>query len=325
VPRRSAQGNPAAVQRRLETLLANLEAAIAAGELREQVRALVPVGFAVRDLGSSLLPPSEGSGKKRILHYLRRYPSMPVSSDELRVVAGIDDWARRVRELRVENGWQIVSGVTLSEMDEEDSKAILEELGVDRIDDEEYVLLRDQPDEEAAERWRSANQIRRTQGSTREKLLAFFLDNVGQTVTGEQLRYVAGDEQTEWARRTRELRTEFGWPIATRTSGRPDLPVGVYVLESDRQAPEHDRTIPDSTRRAVLMRDGYTCQRCGWTHDSWNRSDPRHLEAHHVLAHVNGGTNEASNLVTLCSACHDRVHSSDHTAGAFIAAEDAPN
>ena len=84
--------------------------------------------------------------------------------------------------------------------------------------------------------------------------------------------------------------------------------MGVYVLEADRQAPEHDRQIPDPVRREVLRRDGYACTLCGWTHELWNPSDPRHLEAHHVEHHVDGGANTADNLVTLCTVCHDEVH-----------------
>ena len=130
---------------------------------------------------------------------------------------------------------------------------------------------------------------------------------MGLGVTNEELRYVAGDK-TEWARRVRELRTEQGWPIATKTTGRPDLGVGVYVLQADRQSPEHDRSIPDDVRREVLRRDGYKCKKCGWSHDEWNPSDPRHLELHHIKHHVKGGENVEGNLQTLCTVCHDKVH-----------------
>ena len=106
----------------------------------------------------------------------------------------------------------------------------------------------------------------------------------------------------------RELRTEFGWPVATKSTGRPDLGVGVYVLQADRQSPEHDRHIPDDVRREVLRRDGYRCRECDWSHDEWNPSDPRHLELHHVMPHVRGGENVKENLNTLCTVCHDKLH-----------------
>ncbi len=55
------------------------------------------------------------------------------------------------------------------------------------------------------------------------------------------------------------MRTEEGWPIVTKNTGRDDLPVGVYVLEEDRQAYVHDRKIPDPVRVAVLTRDHFRC------------------------------------------------------------------
>ena len=106
----------------------------------------------------------------------------------------------------------------------------------------------------------------------------------------------------------RELRTEEGWPISTKQTGNPTLPVGVYVLEEDRQTPAHDRRIPDPVRREALRRDNYTCQNCGWSPHIWNRSDPRFLELHHKQHHAAGGTNELDNLVTLCNVCHDDLH-----------------
>ncbi len=58
----------------------------------------------------------------------------------------------------------------------------------------------------------------------------------------------------------------------------------------------------------VLRRDGYKCTKCNWSHEEWNRSDPRHLELHHVKPHVKGGENTEANLTTLCTVCHDDVH-----------------
>ena len=134
--------------------------------------------------------------------------------------------------------------------------------------------------------------------------------NVGHGVTNEELRYVANDK-TEWARRVRELRTEFGWPVVTKTTGRPDLGIGVYVLQADRQSPEHDRQIPDDVRREVMRRDRHKCKKCGWSHGEWNPSDPRHLEIHHKQHHAQGGLNVEENLITLCTVCHDKVHRKD--------------
>ena len=61
----------------------------------------------------------------------------------------------------------------------------------------------------------------------------------------------------------------------------------------------------------VLRRDGYACTLCGWNQKEWDRSDPRHLEAHHEIRHVDKGPNTPENLVTLCTVCHDEVHRGD--------------
>lgn len=164
---------------------------------------------------------------------------------------------------------------------------------------DQYVLLREEQDKEAAFRWNSLNEIRKSKASVQDKILKYFRANIGSAITGEELRYLAGDKN-EWPRRVRELRTELGWPIVTRMQGRPDLPVGVYVLEEDKQAPEHDRRITDGVRAEVLTRDGFSCKVCGWKHADIVPSDPRKLlELHHILEHVRGGKNEADNLVTL--------------------------
>jgi hypothetical protein len=50
------------------------------------------------------------SASDRLKHYFQMSRGKVVSKDQLRGVAGIEEWARRVRELR-EAGWQIESGV----------------------------------------------------------------------------------------------------------------------------------------------------------------------------------------------------------------------
>lgn len=51
-------------------------------------------------------------------------------------------------------------------------------------------------------------------------------------------------------------------------------------------------------REKRLIKDGYTCQRCG------NRDQ---LTVHHILPRADGGKNNQGNLITLCSPCHDEV------------------
>lgn len=303
------QVDPEVIRRRIEQLIRNFEAELQTAELRPKVLALIPIFHSLRDLGKALIPSEYASAARdRILHYFRKYPGIVIAGDELLVVSGIQEYARRVRELRVQFGWAIASGVTVKEMNEDQDVEIPTELKAMKPSD--YTLLNEEQDREAAHRWNVANTIRKERGSVRDKILKYLRANIGKAVTNEELRYVAGNK-TEWARRIRELRTEFGWPIVTKSTGRPDLAVGVYVLQADRQSPEHDRSIPDDIRREVLRRDEYRCKECDWAHGVWNPSDPRHLELHHVKHHARDGENTKENLTTLCTVCHDRRHKSE--------------
>lgn len=319
--RRSKQSDPEALRKKLAELIENFSAELKTSDLRRKVLGLVPAFHLLRDLGGSLISDQVPAAIERILFYLKKYPRKIIKGDELMVVSGINDWPRRVRELRVQQGWSIISGVTAKEM------ALAEETGdieidgkyLSKITPDEYVLLSEERDKEAADRWHQANTIRKMKGvSVQEKILKFLRANVGSPVTGEELRYVA-DNKSEWARRVRELRTEEGWPVATRTSGWPELPIGTYVLEEDRQAPAHDRKIPDDIRIKVLNRDDHRCQKCGWDHSQRNPSDPRRLlELHHKIHHAKGGANTEENLITFCNVCHDSIHAKKLSVDDFL-------
>ncbi|MFT4912590.1 MAG: hypothetical protein ACI9YM_001169 [Brevundimonas sp.] len=280
--------------------------------IRTRAASLAPIAHAVRDIGSSLLPGFD-SGRKRILAYFRLHPGQAINGEELFVVAGIDDWARRLRELRVEKGWPIYSGVTFGHLREHDREQLLEiesQIGFETtaLGPEQYVLVEDAPDENAAKHWKLLKSLRGSELSVQDRILELLRNNVGQAISGEQLRYVAGDA-SEWARRVRELRTEQGWPVLTKMQGRPEIPVGSYVLAEDKQSPSHDRKISDSVRIAVLQRDGFKCRHCGWSRGNLDPDDPRKLlELHHVREHAQGGVNTVENLVTLCNVDHDAVH-----------------
>lgn len=305
---------PDSLLKRLIEILAGFDPS-PSGDVREKVQLLVEANGLLMNLGASLLGPDAGSSARaRILEYLKLNVGRPVTGEELMIVAGISEYARRVRELRVEGGWDIITGVTERPegLGEEPELWVGEEQIKLRPD--EYLLRSTTADADLAKRWEVANEIRKTDASVKDKILAYFRRNVGQRVTNEELSYLAKD-RSEWARRVRELRTEEGWPILTQNTGAPELPVGVYVLQQDRQAPTHDRKIADPVRREVLKRDAYKCQnvlpkgeKCGWSHDVWNRADPRILELHHMQHHARGGGNDADNLITLCNVCHDDVH-----------------
>ncbi len=301
--------NSESLRNQIEDLIRNFESELKNHDLRKKVLALVDIFHGLRDLGKSLiLVDGTNSARERILRYFQKYPQTVIKGDELLVVSGIQEWPRRLRELRVQLGWKIINGITAKQMNIEGDFSLREDdLGSMKPDD--YILISTRQDRDAAHRWNTANIIRRKRLSVRDKILEFLRENVGQPISGEELRYVA-NQKTEWARRIRELRTEYGWPIATKNTGRPDLQVGEYVLQADRQSHEHDRIIPDSVRREVLRRDAYKCSSCGWTHQEWNPSDPRHLELHHIKPHVERGENTKENLQTLCTLCHDCIHKS---------------
>jgi hypothetical protein len=322
LPRRSKpDSEPESIRSSLVDLLTNFTSELAGSDLRAKVIALVPAFHKLRDLGSSLIPRSEAANTyARITAYLLRYQGQVIDGDELMVVAGIAEWARRVRELRVQFGWAIYTGVTFHHMadaakaagDDAELTALRQLLGMDpaAVKPEQYVLVRPGQDRRASHRWNVLNQVRRKKSSVSDKIIEYFRLNVGEQITGEELKYLAKDKK-EWARRVRELRTEQGWPIVTRNSGREDLPIGVYLLEEDRQALEHDRLIPDAVRIAVLERDGFKCVRCGWNRALLSPEDPRkNLELHHRQHHKDKGDNTVGNLITLCNVHHDDEHRS---------------
>ena len=320
MPRRpKPHSNPAQHVEELQQLLSDFATELSRPDLRERVRKLVPSFHKLRDLGISMMPAhTDQSAMDRLLAYLQQYPKTVVDGDELMVVSGIGEWARRIRQLRVEEGWMINSGATYKDMavdlatreDQPALQSLEEALGLNpmHMRPDQYVLASTEQDRDAAFRWRLLNKIRKSKASVSDKILDYFKANVGQPVLGEELRYLA-PARTEWARRVRELRTEQGWAVASRMSGRPDLPVGVYMLEHDRQAEPHDREIGDAVRVAVLTRDNFACQVCGWHYDQRKPGDPRQfLELHHVTQHKDRGTNTADNLITLCNVHHDEVH-----------------
>jgi hypothetical protein len=149
------------------------------------------------------------AAKPRLLSYLLATQGKVVEKDELSGISGIHEWARRLRELRVEDGWRIASSV-----DRHDLRP------------GQYLLEDHEPDEQLRQRWQMANRIRRSGGSASGRILEFLLQNVGRPVTPEELAYVA--RVHAFPRRVRELADE-GWPIESHLD-RTDLAPGEYIL-----------------------------------------------------------------------------------------------
>ena len=234
--------------------------------------------------------PRGAGGKSRILSYLLARVGQDVPGEELAEISGIQEWARRVRELRVQEGYEI------------------KELGSST-----YRLESAVPDEQRAAIWKRANVIRRQQGSGLERIAALLDASVGEVVSREQIDYVG--KISEGSRRVRELRDEHGWPIDSHVDD-PMLEPGEYRLTSNDPLDRRDplqRLYPEGLRQKVFERDHYTCRICGRNRRKAEAAgDTRfYLEVHHKIAVADdlakmplAERNDIENLITLCHRDH---------------------
>lgn len=238
-------------------------------------------------------PAARGEGAKwKLLDYLKTRVGQDVYGDELHAVSGIHEWPRRIRELRVEHGYDITE-----------------------VGRSTYRLERLQPDEGRADRWRLLNAIKGRGGSARDRIGRLLEQRVGEVVTRAEIDYVAGIR--EGIRRLRELRDEFGWPIDSYIDDRTLRPDEYRLLSTDaadRRDPLQ-RLYPDEVRQSVFERDNYTCHMCGRNREAaLAAGDTRfYLELHHRVAVADeladlpkAERNKTANLVTLCHADHVR-------------------
>ena len=143
-------------------------------------------------------------------------------------------------------------------------------------------------------------------GGARGKLRAHFLANIGRVMDSEELRTIA-DNQSEWARRVRELRTEEGYLILTHND-RSELKPGQYLLETSKPQPAFERAISKETRAFVLDRNGFTCQMCGAVAGEphpYDTTRKTRLHLGHVIDKSLGGTDNPANLRAICSVCNE--------------------
>ena len=121
-----------------------------------------------------------------------------------------------------------------------------------------------------------------------------------------ELREISGN-QSEWARRVRELRSEEGYQILTHND-RSELKPGQYLLEDANPQPTFERAISKETRAFVLDRNGFTCQMCGAVAGEPHPYDPTRktrLHMGHIIDKSQGGDDAPSNLRALCSVCNE--------------------
>lgn len=144
-------------------------------------------------------------------------------------------------------------------------------------------------------------------GSAKGRIADYLRAHVGEIVTAKELQAVA-EPVSEWARRVRELRDEDRWPIATNHDTNALKP-GEYLLEHEPPkdgARTFKRGISQRVRAEVFDRDGSTCQMCGLAAGDTDPETGRIVRLHlgHIVDKSLGGSDEASNLRTLCSSCN---------------------
>lgn len=247
--------------------------------------------MAVREFGPRTSAAHGEGAKNKMLVYLLERLGEWVHGEELAAVSLIQEWPRRARELRVEDGYDIE-----------------EENGF-------YRLKSPERDQDLAEAWRVPNEIRRHTGSASSRVLALFKAFEGKVIDQKQIGYVA--KIASASRRVRELRDEKGWPIESHIDAR-DLHPGQYRLASSDPRDRRDkrqRLYPEDLRERVFKRDGYRCQECGRTRKQAEKEgDTRfYLEVHHKVAIAKEldalpreKLNDESNLATYCHRDHIR-------------------
>lgn len=142
--------------------------------------------------------------------------------------------------------------------------------------------------------------------SSKQRILEFFLANVGKVLTSKQIHKASGGA-SEWARRTRELRNEDGYQILTHKD-RNDLRPNQYLLLDTTRLAVAKRNISKETRAIVLERDGYTCQMCGCAAgdpDPLGGPRPVRLTMGHIVDKSKGGDDSPGNLRAVCTNCNE--------------------
>lgn len=145
-----------------------------------------------------------------------------------------------------------------------------------------------------------------TKLSSKQKILDFFLANVGVIVDSKQLQEASG-WAAEWARRVRELRDEDGYQILSHKD-KADLKPGQYIMLTDKRKPAFARGISKETRAYVLDRNGFTCQSCGMAASDLDPFHPGRkirLTIGHIIDKSKGGSDEPNNLKAICSNCNE--------------------
>ncbi len=178
------------------------------------------------------------------------------------------------------------------------------------------LVLRVRPEIKAAFEEALRAALRATEGESLEEALVYMTEKTLEGVETEE-----GEERGEGESRMGEPRFQVvlyrceacggatvgqdGSSAPPSLEARAGCDAEVVALGSAGAPPEADgkasKTLPPKFRRAVLLRDGHRCVVPGCTNRLW-------LEVHHLVPRAAGGSNQAGNLVTLCSRHHGLVH-----------------
>lgn len=91
---------------------------------------------------------------------------------------------------------------------------------------------------------------------------------------------------------------KLAWGKQTKTKSNDWREMVYMELEEDTTISREDWLL---LKYAVIKRDKQKCQRCD------RRFKMSDLSAHHIVSRADGGSNDMTNLITLCNPCHDFV------------------
>jgi hypothetical protein len=254
-------------------------------EKAEFFEALATEGEELIGTFRKLVKQQGGSARARILRHLQARVGQVVEGATLATVAGISAWARRVRELDVEKGYNI----TTNETD-------------NSLRPGQYRLESLTPDTQRAAWWRLKSRLRKDRKKLiADKLLALLVHKVGHVVTGEDFAYVANGK--DWSSALRRLRSDGGWRISSKTN-RKDLKKHEYALESTQPVPQHLR-IESDVWSDVLKRDELTCRNCEWSAKDLLHRGVVHFDVLPRLSPSASTVGKSDQLETLCNNCFE--------------------
>jgi 5-methylcytosine-specific restriction endonuclease McrA len=127
--------------------------------------------------------------------------------------------------------------------------------------------------------------------SRKQQILEYLKKHIGEWTHNQELRNLTGLNDVP---RTIRLLRQEGWKIDVRGDG-------YLTLTSLEKGPARGvrKAISERVRYAVFGRDGFRCQACGR-----GVNDGIKLTVDHIIPVDWGGTNDISNLHTLCEECN---------------------